>query len=236
MGVILLNGRSSADIGLVVERPPDYEMAEKDYEIVPVPGRNGDIIIDKGGYKNVERSYDVAIGAEGANFALLAAKITNWLYSNVGYVRLEDSYEPDYFKMARLAQNEPIINILQQAGRATITFDRKPQRFLKSGEGSVILSSGMKMSNPTPFVALPLLKVTGTGTITFGGRTIKINKNTSFMYIDSETEDAYRDVATNLNPDVELPDGFPVLEPGNTTITFPATITKLEVTPRWWVI
>lgn len=238
MGVILLNGRSSEDIGLVVERPPDYEIAERDYEVVPVPGRNGDILIDNGGYKNVERSYEVAIGAEGANFTLLASKIVDWIYKDVGYVRLEDSYESDYFKMAKLNQNEPIINILQQAGRVTLTFDRKPQRFLKSGDRSVVINTGMKMSNPTSFDALPLIKITGTGSgsITIGGYTVKILANTGYIHIDSETGNAYKDVGLNKNSDVEMPDGPPILHPGNTSITFSGAITKVEVTPRWWTI
>lgn len=238
MGVILLNGRSSEDIGLVVERPPDYEIPERDYEIVPIAGRNGDLVIDKGGYKNVERTYEVAIGSEGADFALLASKIADWLYKDVGYVRLEDSYEPDVFKMARLAQNEPIVNILQQAGRATLTFDRKPQRFLKSGANSVVVTTGMKMSNPTNYDALPLIKITGTGagTIVVGGYTVKILANTGYIHIDSETGNAYKDIGLNKNSDVELPNGPPILHPGNTTITFTGAITKVEITPRWWKI
>lgn len=238
MGVILLNGQSSESIGLVVERPPDYEIAERDYENVPVPGRNGDVLIDKGGYKNVERSYEVAIGAEGADFASLAAKIALWINSAVGYVRLEDSYEPDYFKMARLLQPEPIVNILQQAGRVTLTFDRKPQRFLKTGANAVVIKTGERISNPTAYDAKPLIKITGTGagTITIGGYTVKILANTGYIHLDSETENAYKDIGLNKNNDIETPNGFPILHPGNTTVTFSGAITKVEITPRWWII
>ena len=64
MGVIYYNGKSSEEFGIVVETTPNYEIPERDYEILSIPGRNGDVVIDKGNYKNVERSYNIAIVAE----------------------------------------------------------------------------------------------------------------------------------------------------------------------------
>lgn len=46
MGVITFNGIASDKLGIQVEHPPGYETPKKDYEIVHVPGRNGDVYID----------------------------------------------------------------------------------------------------------------------------------------------------------------------------------------------
>ena len=62
MGVITFNGIASDKLDIQVEHPPGYETPKKDYEIVHVPGRNGDVYIDKGSYQNVSRTYDIAMG------------------------------------------------------------------------------------------------------------------------------------------------------------------------------
>ena len=69
---------------------PGYETPEKDYEVTHIPGRNGDIYVDKGSYKNVSRSYDIAIGAENKDFTIMANFISEWLNSASGYAKLED--------------------------------------------------------------------------------------------------------------------------------------------------
>ena len=57
MGVITFNGVSSTSIGLVVERPPDYDVAERRYEVITIPGRNGDILMDDESFANSIRNY-----------------------------------------------------------------------------------------------------------------------------------------------------------------------------------
>jgi phage-related protein len=47
MGIITFNGKSSQDI-FVVEHPPEYGSAERNYDIISVPGRNGDLTMDRG--------------------------------------------------------------------------------------------------------------------------------------------------------------------------------------------
>ena len=58
MGKIIFDGKSSDNYGIVVEVLPDYSSAEKNVEFVDVPGRNGQIAIDNGTYKTVERKYN----------------------------------------------------------------------------------------------------------------------------------------------------------------------------------
>lgn len=237
MGIVKFNGVTSRSIGLEVESPPDYDIAERIYEITHVPGRNGDVVMDTGAYKNSTRPYKVSIGRDEGNFANLANRVSGWLHSAPGYLRLEDSYTPDYFMLARYGESNSLINILQQAGKATINFDRKPQRFLKKGDIPFKMIGPKTFNNPTNFVSKPLIKIEGNGSgiINFGDYTIKVNNLSSFMYIDSEEEDAYKD-KENMNNSIELTNGFPMFKVGNTLVSFSGGITSLTITPRWWTI
>lgn len=238
MGVITFNGKTSTSIGLQVEVPPDYEIPERIYEVTPVPGRNGDVAMDTGAYRNVVREYQIAIGEESKDFISLATKLGAWLFPAQGYLRLEDTYEPDVFKLARFIGNNKITNILQKAGRATISFERMPQRFLKSGDVDVTVINTKKFDNPSQNEAKPLIKVygSGSGTISFGDQTIGISDIPGDLYIDSELEECYRSGAINHNDKVTLNKGFPIFKPGSTTVTYNGGITKLEIKPRWWII
>lgn len=237
MGIIKYNGISTDEVGIVVETPPDYEIPERNYEIIPVPGRNGDIVIDLNSYKNVVREYNIAIGEEDGDFSVLSSKIANWLYSGHGYLRLEDSYLPEYYMMAAVIAPNNIINILQQAGRATVQFNRKPQRFLKSGDRSIIVTKQTTLFNPTQFNSKPLIIVNGTGSgvVNIGGYSVKIDNLEDEITIDCELEESYKGT-NNQNKKVTLSNGYPLLVPRDNIVNFSGGITKVTIIPRWWTI
>lgn len=134
MGVILFNGKSSLDYRIQVEHPPVYVYPEKDYTTLHVLGRNGDLIVDNGSYQNVSQPYDIAFDAPGEKYAEYASGVLNWLHSGSGYCRLEDSYDTEIYRMAYYKESGQLENLFNGAGRTTINFICKPQRFLKSGE------------------------------------------------------------------------------------------------------
>lgn len=237
MGIIKYNGISTDEVGIVVETPPNYEIPERNYEIISVPGRNGDVVIDLNSYKNVVREYNIAIGEEDGDFSVLSSKIANWLYSGHGYLRLEDSYLPEYYMMAAVIAPNNIANILQQAGRATVQFNRKPQRFLKIGDRPTIITKSKTMVNPTQFDAKPLITVKGNGNgdINIGGYAIKLENIEGEIIVDCELEESYRGTV-NQNGKVKLSNGYPLLKPGDNFITFTGSIQSVTIIPRWWTI
>lgn len=236
MGILTYNGKSSSDFGIRIAYRPSREIAEKDYEIVHVPGRNGDIAFFNGSYKNVTRTYNVSFPVT-SSFTDQANEITSWLSSANGYVRLEDSYEPDYYRMAIFKDATQIYSALDTAGQMDISFECKPQRFLKSGDNRIgIYTSGVVITNPTNYPSSPLINITGgNGTISFGGKNIIVGTSSSNMIIDCELEDAYIN-SINLNNKISTPDGYPKLKPGANTIQFTGSIHNISITPRWWII
>lgn len=238
MGAVIFNGISSLDYGIQVEQPPDYIFPERDYEIQHIPGRNGDLVLDKGSYKNVERVYKISIGSLKVEHAVLANRISEWLHSASGYARLEDSYEPEYFRLAMYKENGTIENIHRHGGKITVTFDCKPQRFLKSGEEPLLFqSSGLYLQNPTSFRSLPKITVNGSGggTLRIGEYTVILSEIGGSVTIDCDIQDAYHG-PENRNSTISLPNGFPKLWPGEVELSFSGGITFVEVIPRWWTL
>lgn len=237
MGEITFNNRSSKEIGLEVEIFPSYQAPRRSYEKVHIPGRNGDLLIDDGSWENTVRTYSVSIGSYERSYYEMMIKVSEWLHSTNTYARLEDSYEPDYYRMAAYLEEIEFNNIYDHGGRATISFECKPQRFLKVGEEPILITNPAVLLNPTNYPSLPVCHIygKGTGVLNVGGNAITISDIGDEMIIDSDLQDAYFGT-TNKNSKISIPNGFPELGVGSTTIGYSGGITKVEVTPRWYTL
>ena len=236
MGIVIFNGISSNDLHIQVQTEPDYDFPEKDYEVTHVPGRNGDIVIDQGSWQNVSRKYNLAMDAGKISYTEVASKIVQWLHSASGYARLEDSYEPDFYRMAMYKDSGSISNIYNKAGQIEIEFTCKPQRYFKSGEIADIFTTSTEYRNPTDFPAKPLIKIhgSGSGTVKIGAYTVTINDILDGMVVDSEQQDTYKD-QTNCNSKVYITE-YPKLIAGNNAISISGGVTSIEIIPRWWTL
>ena len=236
MGIVIFNGISSNDLHIQVQTEPDYDFPEKDYEVTHVPGRNGDIVIDQGSWQNVSRKYNLAMDAGKISYTEVASKLVQWLHSASGYARLEDSYEPDFYRMAMYKDSGSISNIYNKAGQIEIEFTCKPQRYFKSGEIADIFTTSTEYRNPTDFPAKPLIKIhgSGSGTVKIGAYTVTINDILDGMVVDSEQQDTYKD-QTNCNSKVSITE-YPKLIAGNNAISISGGVTSIEIIPRWWTL
>lgn len=236
MGIVIFNGISSQDLHIQVQTEPDYDFPEKDYEVTHVPGRNGDIVIDQGSWQNVSRKYNLAMDAGKISYTEVASKLVQWLHSASGYARLEDSYEPDFYRMAMYKDSGSITNIYNKAGQIEVEFTCKPQRYFKSGEVADIFTASTEYRNPTDFPAKPLIKIhgSGPGTVGIGKHTVTINDIIDGMIVDSEQQDTYKD-QMNCNSKVHILE-YPKLVAGNNAITLSGGVTSIEIIPRWWTL
>ena len=110
-----------------------FDRPERDVEVVSVPGRNGDLIFDNGRYKNLDRVYTIQVTGV-AN----AQNLINALTKTLGYQELSDDYDTTVYYMARLKSRPRIAQFVGNAVLITVTFDRKPQRWLTSGKTTPI--------------------------------------------------------------------------------------------------
>lgn len=231
------DGKCSADFGIMVSGMNTFNAAERDVEKVVVPGRNGEMILDNGRLKNISIQYPISFAGDFQTHAL-AAKA--WLLSSGGYKRLTDSYNPEYFRMAAFVG--PIdfdVTLLNRVGETTLTFDCKPQLYLKSGELPLRFSHPTVLLN-TGSPALPNIHIfgEGTGELTIGKTTVSILGFNGDITLDCEDMDAYRvadGLLVNCNGLIYAPE-FPVLQPGENSISWSGGIDHIEIIPRWWTL
>lgn len=228
------NGARSIDKGLTIEYCPSVGTGQRVVEKISVPGRSGDLVIDTGAYGNYTQSYEIWFKDKLRGTTRAARDIAQWLLSGIGYMRMEDTYDPEVFRLAMFIGPFDVENWMLTHGRATLEFDCQPQRWLKTGQLPVAVQSGQSLIN-TWQPAKPLIQVTGTGdgTLVVGGSTISISDMTGAITLDSETEDAYSGTE-NLNNNVQVNGGYPILQNGETSVSFSGGITAVQITPRWW--
>lgn len=143
-GNLVIGGVSLDQYGAVVNSAGIYEKPKRDYEMVHIPGRNGDLHIDNGGWKNVDVTYTVIFpDNRGESFDNRYSRLFNALMSQVGYLRVEDDFDVDHFRMGVLSDISDIkAGKSGSTGLCKIKLDCKPQRFLKSGTTPVTARLG----------------------------------------------------------------------------------------------
>ena len=227
------NGKSSSHFGLYISGEQTFNAPERDVESIDIPGRNGSLTISRGRFKNLTVSYPVFIRQD---FSQNAAAARAWLLGVDGYARLEDTYHPDSYRLARfLGPLDFTMRFLNYSGEATLSFDCQPQRFFKSGEQVLSGVNGGSLFNPG-FPAKPLIKVSGTGAgyLHIGAYTVQLLSLDGYVMLDCDMQNAYKDTL-NKNSTISAPE-FPVLQPGENTIAWDGGVTAVEVTPRWWTV
>lgn len=179
MGVIqkklYVDGINLANYGLYITGQSAFNAPQRDVELVSIPGRNGDYIIDNGRFQNIEVTYPAGLREDVTDFATRVAEIRNILASRHRYVRIEDDYNPDEYREGMFVSGLEVTPACDNiAGQFDLVFNCKPQRFLKSGETAVSVASGGTITNPTAFESKPLIEVFGYGLITVNGYPITI--------------------------------------------------------------
>ena len=230
---LVFGGKSSLEFGIRVEKCPAFVTGQRAVTKQSVPGRSGDLIIDTGVYGNYIQPYEIWF--RGDKPTTQAAKaIAMWLQAGTGYIRLEDSYDPDVYRMALFAGPMNVENWMLTHGRTTLEFDCKPQRFLKQGEFPLKVQSGQTISNQW-MPALPLIQISGTGDgqLMVGNSQIDITDMTGSIALDCDVQNAYSGTL-NRNNNITVTGGWPVLATGQTAISFSGGIAAVEITPRWW--
>lgn len=172
-------GVTSSDFGIYVSGEGLFNAPKRSAEVVTIPGRNGDLIVDNGSFENIEITYRVFNQEKDLDdFRTKLGNLRNALASKVGYQRLTDTFHPTEYRMAAFVDGVEITPIkYNTAAEFEIKFNCKPQRFLTSGETAVAVASGGTLKNPTLFDARPLIEVGGYGTINLGNNSVKVNDN-----------------------------------------------------------
>lgn len=227
---------SSDDYKIIVEHFPNRPIPKRKYESISVPGRNGDILIEQDAFENVTQDYDIYISAEQEKLPLPAQRAMDWL-SRGGYRRLEDTYDPECFRLAQFAGGGELKNLFNKFGKATISFNCMPQRWLKEGEHEIPISGSVTLINPTGFAARPVIRFTKNGNaesvVTVGNYVLRTGANQSGKVIEIDCYE--QEVTANGQRINGITTGtFPALE-GSTAVSVSNALNTVVI-PRWWTI
>ena len=229
---------------LVVEHYPSRTFPKRKYTIQSVPGRSGDIVIEESedAFSNYNQQYGVFIDAKAPGLPQVARGLAEWLLGSPGYQRLEDSYDPDFYRMAIYAGGEEFLNYFNEYGRGTLTFNCAPKRFYKIGEREISVSSGDKIYSPSSFRNHPIVMITGNGncTLTIHDKngstknfTIKNVSGTVRIYSEEHKALNSSDVSVNANVQSDYENLYMDSE---SSITWNSAVTSVSIIPRWWTI
>lgn len=253
--MIIWAGTSNKDVGMVIEHYPTVVFPERNQEIQRVPGRNGDIVLTNGSFKNYTQQYSAFLDSKKfGGLQQTMPKVANWLLGNEGYHRLEDSYFPDFYRMAYYSGGVEFLSVFNEYGRGVLSFVCAPEKFYKSGEKSFMLENGQILLNPSSFDAYPWMRIRGEG----AGELMFTH---FYSYIDERdgqkkervenTSIIITDIGTVIGIDVKLHKAyyndenrsdrisgkFEDLKLGRKTqILWSSNITSIEFKPRWWTI
>ena len=245
-----MGGVLSSDYGVYITGEAVFNAPTRRVNMIQIPGRNGLFAQDEGSFDNLTVTYPAGLfGVTESDFADAISNFRNALCSRVGYKRLEDDDNPSEFRMAVYKEGLEVTPATLKAGEFTISFECKPQRWLKSGDSFETVALYQAFDNPTLFDASPVIAVQGYGTIQlrqsdYVTKDITVAQKAGesrIVYIDCETGFAYyqnpggKESAMDR---VTLPLDLPKLTVGghNQFLTIPNTVTNLAMQPRWWKI
>ena len=237
--------------GIYVLDCNDDDAPEPDYEYVSVPGRNGDLTLWNGKYKNKMITYE-CLCTNNARTNVPA--FFNDILDQTGPARLEDTFHTDYFKKGVFVGNTPPgYTDGGKCARFSITFNCHPQKWLFSGEQEIVLTTSTRTYDvPTKFPFRPLLKIQGYGFARFNGNLVIVRTinpsdsgtevgSTNYLMYDAEMNYAYKsNTKESLSANIilyTLNVYHPIYEmqlQGTYFQAYRDSTMTVSVIPRWW--
>jgi hypothetical protein len=134
----IFNGKKSSDFDVWASGLNIFHSPERRIERIQVPGRNGELLIEDGSFENTELLFKDCFIPR--NFSENFTNLSNYLNRQKGYQRLELSWLPDEYRLAAFHGDiEASMKNWDGMGKFDLSFNCKPQRFLKSGEEPITL-------------------------------------------------------------------------------------------------
>ena len=171
---VMYNGTDLRTLGLYTNGNKVFSSPEKNYTKISIPGRSGDLYIWDGTYKNIKVSYSSIIlptpifnsTSFESKFRQNVTAIKTALLSANDYVKIEDTYNPNEFRLGVFEGPLDIDATLLSAGKATLTFNCRPERFIIDPSqyevrecteaASSIYKFDYKITNTTGFESKPI--------------------------------------------------------------------------------
>lgn len=223
-------GEKSSQYGVYLRDMPNIPSAEKDMDVIDVPGRSAPLVMDRGNYK----AQQIEIEAYVTDATKLNAA-RGWL-TGTGNMIFSGSSGVAYKVMIAGKVEDEKVGRTVKSRTLQIPCTFFPFRYVYPAPAAQeITTSGGTITNPGTVFSQPEIKLTGSGDITLvvNGYSIEARSLTDGAIIDCELMETFNLAKTaSLNSSFVM-DEFPVLRPGANIITWTGSVTKVEITPRW---
>lgn len=224
-GELYFNGNRSLNLNLFLENYPSIPITNEEYEEVPIEGRNGKLIINKGTYPDKKIPFTFTILSPRIEIDF--ERVYEWL-TEIEDNRLIFGRRDRCYKVKKVIFGD-IQKEFRSIGEFDVTFICEP--FVQDLEETVheITTSGYKIYYNGNAPGDTLIKVYGSGNIqlTINGETIQINNVTDYVEIDSDLLQVRNQDGTSKDNDA-LGD-FILFTKGENVIFYSGTVTKIIV-------
>jgi len=216
------NQDSYLDYGIVINKLPSLIKAERNVDEIEIQGRDGDVTIDYKTHKPIIFPLECTVLDEDK-----MESIKSWLD---GFGNLIFSWRSDKYYKAKMINKIDISESMDSLGEFPLLFKCQPHAYSLGNETITLQATGT-IYNSGSAIALPIIKLFGTGslTLTINGATVNLTNVVDYVTIDSNLQESFKDLVYKNQYMTGL---FPVLEKGNNIISFTGA-TKIEITPNF---
>ena len=231
---IIFNGVSSEDLGFVIEKLPDMPRPKRNIEETEIPGRDGSLITDLGGYACSQIKLTIN------PFGHPITDVYGWLQGE-GWLTTSD--DPEYMRWvafydvitdSRFRADGRCYDSLSVAARAWPYKHLVAQQAIEVSEPQVFQGQGNAPS-------LPVIELTGVGSVDLmvNDASVLIEALDGTIILDCDARTAYTEiegVKTFAGRQVTLAGEWPQLLPaGEITnrINWSGSVERVKINP-WW--
>lgn len=232
MKKLIFNNIFVEDIGLIVVEGPSEILAQEEYEEVEVEGRNGKLIINKGSYPNINKSFKLTSMTyeDDTEIELMIENINNWLF-NVTDNKLLYAYDNRYNIVKKVVLSEDVKTTFEEFGDFTVNFICEPF-YYDLNEYPLTLTNHAALYYKGTVPGECNIKIYGNGSIqlTINDDTVQINNVNEYVELDSKLLLCLNKDKTSKSRD--MIGHFPLLDKGSNAISWTGNVSKVEILPR----
>lgn len=238
-GEFIINGTSSLTFNAVIQERPAIPSAKRKVTVKQIPGVSGDYLFDEEAYENV--SFSLSLFTKGKTEEEMKQnryEIVH-LFDSGTYVDMQMYHDDEYIYEVKMLESIEF----QPSGKTplllpfNLTLNAKPFKRVRDAETRA--GSSLNIHNPYYYPSKPEITLYGTGDMQLVVNDVEypFKEIDEHVIIDSEVQHAYKQETTriwNRNNKMYTVD-FPVLKPGDNTLSLKGGATRMEVKPRWVV-
>ena len=222
---------SFQDFGIFVATRPHIPSPERRVTYIDVPGMDSRLRRDEGTYGDITLAVECSfIGDPTANISA----VKGWLLG-AAEADLTFSHIPGRKYLAQVVNSIDFEIVLRITSHFVILFNCQPFQYAVDNVPVVMQAAG-EISNPGSVASAPVIKLSGTGAgvLTVNGSSVSFSDIDGTVVVNSVLQETYKDTGAELvSKNSTKTGGYPLLLPGDNTVSFSGSITSLEITPNW---